>query len=69
MRKSTTGILPDYFGGMLSENSIFFDEDDFENMFRGAELIWGRIGMTQVRICGCKDLKKCRVFRINMPKP
>ena len=42
---------------------IFFDDDDFEHMSCSIEASWGKIGMTEIRICSNKDLKKCELFR------
>ena len=42
---------------------IFFDDDDFEHMSCSIEASWGKIGMTEVRICDQEDLKKCEIFR------
>ena len=42
---------------------IFFDDDDFEHMSCSIEASWGKIGMTEVRICSHKDLKTCAIFR------
>ena len=42
---------------------IFFDDDDFEHMSCSIEASWGKIGMTEVRICDHEDLKKCEIFR------
>ena len=42
---------------------IFFDDDDFEHMSCSIEANWGKIGMTEIRICSNKDLKKCDIFR------
>lgn len=41
---------------------IFFDDDDFEHMSCSVEANWGKIGMTEIRICDHKDLKKCKIF-------
>jgi len=41
---------------------IFFDDDDFEHMSCSVEASWGKIGVTEVRICDHKDLEKCNVF-------
>ena len=41
---------------------IFFDDDDFEHMSCSIEASWGKIGMTEVRICDHEDLKKCEIF-------
>ena len=41
---------------------IFFDDDDFEHMSCSIEANWGKIGMTEIRICSNKDLKKCEIF-------
>ena len=42
---------------------IFFDDDNFEHMSCSIEASWGKIGMTEIRICSNKDLKKCELFR------
>ena len=42
---------------------IFFDDDDFEHMSCSVVASWGKIGMTEVRICDHEDLKKCEIFR------
>ena len=42
---------------------IFFDDDDFEHMSCSIDACWGKIGMTEIRICDCNDLKKCEIFR------
>ena len=42
---------------------IFFDDDDFEHMSCSIEASWGKMGMTEVRICDHKDLKRCDIFR------
>ena len=42
---------------------IFFDDDDFEHMSFSVEACWGKMGMTEVRICDHKDLKRCDIFR------
>ena len=42
---------------------IFFDDDDFEHMSCSIEAKWGKMGMTEIRICGHEDLKKCEIFR------
>ena len=41
---------------------IFFDDDDFEHMSCRVAAEWGKIGMTEVRICDHEDLKKCAIF-------
>ena len=41
---------------------IFFDDDDFQHMSCSIEANWGKIGMTEIRICSNKDLKKCEIF-------
>ena len=41
---------------------IFFDDDDFEHMSCSIEAAWGKIGMTEIRICDYRDLKKCEIF-------
>ena len=42
---------------------IFFDDDDFAHMSFSVDASWGKIGMTEVRICNHKDLKKYNVFQ------
>ena len=42
---------------------IFFDDDDFEHMSCSVDASWGETGMTEVRICNHKDLKKYNVFQ------
>ena len=42
---------------------IFFDDDNFEHMSCSVEASWGKMGMTEVRICDHEDLKKCEIFR------
>ena len=42
---------------------IFFDDDDFEHMSCSVEASWGKIGMTEVRVCDNENLKKSEVFR------
>ena len=42
---------------------IFFDDDDFEHMSCSIEASWGKIGMTEVRICEQEELKRCGIFR------
>ena len=41
---------------------IFFDDDDFEHMSCSIEAGWGKIGMTEVRICDQKELSQIRIF-------
>ena len=41
---------------------IFFDDDDFEHMSCSIEASWGKMGMTEIRICDYGDLKKCKIF-------
>ena len=41
---------------------IFFDDDDFEHMSCSIEASWGKIGMTEIRICDHKELERVRVF-------
>ena len=41
---------------------IFFDDDDFELMSCSIEASWGKMGMTEIRICDYGDLKKCKIF-------
>ena len=41
---------------------IFFDDDDFEHMSCSIEASWGKIGMTEVRICDNKELKRVTIF-------
>ena len=42
---------------------IFFDNDDFEHMSCSIEASWGEIGMTEIRICNHRELRKSNVFR------
>ena len=42
---------------------IFFDDDDFEHMSCSIEASWGKIGITEIRICAHKDLRKGYIFR------
>jgi hypothetical protein len=42
---------------------IFFDDDDFEHMSCSIEACWGKIGITEVRICDHKSMKKCDFFK------
>jgi hypothetical protein len=42
---------------------IFFDDDDFEHMSCSIEACWGKIGITEVRICDHKSMKKCDIFK------
>ena len=42
---------------------IFFDDDDFEHMSCSVDASWGKIGMTEIRICDHEDLEKCEIFR------
>ncbi len=41
---------------------IFFDDDDFEHMSCSVVASWGKIGMTEIRICDHKTLMKSDVF-------
>ena len=41
---------------------IFFDDDDFEHMSCSIEASWGKIGMTEIRICDQKELKRVMIF-------
>ena len=41
---------------------IFFDDDDFEHMSCSVDASWGKMGMTEVKICDHEDLKKCEIF-------
>ena len=41
---------------------IFFDDDDFEHMSCSIEASWGKIGMTEIRICDRKELKRVKIF-------
>ena len=41
---------------------IFFDDDDFEHMSCSIEASWGKIGMTEIRICDHKKLRMSDVF-------
>ena len=42
---------------------IFFDDDDFEHMSCSIDACWGKIGMTEIRICDHRELRKSDVFR------
>ena len=42
---------------------IFFDDDDFEHMSCSVVASWGKIGMTELRICDQEDLNKCEIVR------
>jgi hypothetical protein len=42
---------------------IFFDDDDFEHMSCSIEACWGKIGITEVRICDHKSMKKFDFFK------
>lgn len=42
---------------------IFFDDDDFEHMSCSIDACWSKIGMTEIRICDYRDLKKGDIFR------
>ena len=42
---------------------IFFDDDDFEHMSCSVEASWGKIGMTEIRICDHRELRKSDIFR------
>ena len=42
---------------------IFFDDDDFEHMSCSVVALWGEIGMTEIRICDHRELRKSDVFR------
>ena len=44
------------------EESVVFDDDDFEHMSCSVVAKWGKIGMTEVRSCDHEDLKKCEIF-------
>ena len=37
---------------------IFFDDDDFEHMSFSVEACWGKIGMTEIKICSYKNMIK-----------
>ena len=41
---------------------IFFDDDDFEHMSCSIEASWGKMGMTEIRICDHNDLGKNYIF-------
>ena len=41
---------------------IFFDDDDFEHMSCSIVANWGKMGMTEIRICDHEDLNKCEIF-------
>ena len=42
---------------------ILFNDDDFEHMSCSIEASWGKIGMTEIRICDHEDLRKNQIFR------
>ena len=42
---------------------IFFGDDDFEHMSCSIEASWGKTGMTEIRMCDYKNLKRCTIFR------
>ena len=42
---------------------IFFDDDDFEHMSCSIEANWGKMGMTEIRICDHRELRKSDAFR------
>ena len=42
---------------------IFFDDDDFEHMSCSVVASWGKIGMTEIRVCDHGELQKLNVFR------
>ena len=42
---------------------IFFDDDDFEHMSCSIEASWGKIGMTEIRICDHGELRNLDAFR------
>ena len=42
---------------------IFFDDDDFEHMSCSVVALWGEIGMTEIRICDHRELRKSDIFR------
>ena len=42
---------------------IFFDDDDFEHMSCSIEASWGKMGMTEIRICDHRDLREIDIFR------
>ena len=42
---------------------IFFDDDDFEHMSCSIQASWGKMGMTEIRICDHRELRKSDVFR------
>ena len=41
---------------------IFFDDDDFEHMSCSIEASWGKIGMTEIRVCDYVELRKIDIF-------
>ena len=41
---------------------IFFDDDDFEHMSCSIEACWGKMGMTEIRVCDYKVLERATVF-------
>ena len=42
---------------------IFFDDDDFEHMSCSIEASWGKMGLTEIRICDHWELQKVNAFR------
>lgn len=42
---------------------IFFDDDNFEHTACGIVADWSETGMTEIRICDLKELKKCEIFQ------
>ena len=48
--------------GTNNRKGIFFDNDDFEHMSCSIEASWGKIGMTVIRICDHKELKRVTIF-------
>ena len=45
---------------------IFYDDDNFEHMSCSVVVAnWGKIGMTEIRICDHKALKRVTIFASN----
>ena len=54
-----------YLRIMVSQHrkGIFFDDDNTEHIYFSAVVYSGKIGMTEVKICDLKGLKRCDIFR------
>ena len=46
---------------------IFFDVDNTEHIYFSAVVHSGKIGMTEVKICDLKGLKRCEIFLKQIP--